>query len=93
MTYRIPLVFTPQPEGGYTVTSPVLPEMITEGDTLKEARANVEDAFAAVVEIYAEQNRALPAGILLPASRDLKIGTLRGAVKQLGIDWADFEKA
>ncbi len=41
--------------------------MITEGDTLKEARANVEDAFAAVLEIYAEQNRALPAGIALPA--------------------------
>ena len=33
MTYRIPLVFTPQPEGGYTVTSPALPELLTEGDT------------------------------------------------------------
>ena len=28
--YRVPLVFTPQPEGGYTVTSPVLPELLTE---------------------------------------------------------------
>jgi mRNA interferase HicA len=26
-------------------------------------------------------------------SRDLKIGTLRGAVRQLGIDWAAFESA
>lgn len=26
-------------------------------------------------------------------SRDLKTGTLRSAVKQLGIDWVDFEKA
>ncbi len=25
MLKRIPLVFTPQPEGGFTVTSPVLP--------------------------------------------------------------------
>ena len=66
--YRIPLVFTPQPEGGYTVTCPVLPELITEGDTLEEARRNVDDAFAAVQEIYAEQNRPLPAGIMLPAN-------------------------
>ena len=65
--YRIPLVFTPQPEGGYTVTSPALPELLTEGDTLEEAQANVQDAFDAVLEIYAEQNRALPTGIALPA--------------------------
>lgn len=60
MMFRIPLVFTPQPEGGYTVTSPALPELITEGDTLEEAHANVRDAFDAVVEIYAEQERELP---------------------------------
>jgi antitoxin HicB len=65
--YRVPLVFTPQPEGGYTVTSPVLPELLTEGDTLEEANANVRDAFEAVVELYSEQGRPLPAGISLPA--------------------------
>ena len=26
-------------------------------------------------------------------SKDLKTGTLRAAVKQLGIDWEDFDKA
>lgn len=67
MMYRIPLVFTPQPEGGYTVTSPVLPELVTEGDTLEEAHANVADAFDAVAEIYAEEKRPLPASILLPS--------------------------
>jgi antitoxin HicB len=65
--YRIPLLFTPQPEGGYTVTSPVLPELLTEGDTLEEAQANVRDAFGAVLELYAEQGRMLPASISLPA--------------------------
>jgi len=65
MLYRIPLVFSPQPEGGYTVTSPVLPELVTEGDTLEEARVNVRDALEAVVELYAEQGRALPSGIRL----------------------------
>ena len=33
-------MFSPQPEGGFTVTSPVLPELVTEGDTLDEAFAN-----------------------------------------------------
>src|SRR5947209_1336549 len=69
--YRIPLVFTPQPEGGYTVTSPALPELITEGDTLEEAQRNVQDAFEAVVEIYSEQNRRLPVAITLPAGEVL----------------------
>ena len=60
MIDRVPLVFTPQPEGGYTVTCPVLPEFLTEGDTLEEALTNVQDAFEAVVEIYAEQGRSFP---------------------------------
>lgn len=60
MMYRVPLVFTPQPEGGFTVTSPVLPELLTEGDTLAEAQANVHDAFQAVAELYAEEGRPLP---------------------------------
>jgi antitoxin HicB len=69
--YRVPLIFTPQPEGGYTVTSPVLPELLTEGDTLEEAQANVRDAFEAVVELYTEQGRLLPASIALPVSGEV----------------------
>jgi antitoxin HicB len=66
MLYRVPLIFTPQPEGGYTVTSPLLPELITEGDTLEEANANVADALAAVAELYAEFGKAWPTGLRLP---------------------------
>jgi antitoxin HicB len=61
MQYKIPLVLTPQPEGGYTVTSPLLPELVTEGDTAEEALENVKDALAAVVETYEELGRSLPA--------------------------------
>ena len=60
MEYKVPLVMTPQPEGGYTVTSPVLPELVTEGDTLSEALRNAKDALAAVVELYEEDGRSLP---------------------------------
>ncbi len=66
MLRRLPLVFTPQPEGGFTVTSPALPELITEGDTLEEAYGNVADALAAVVELYADEGRRLPETIDLP---------------------------
>ena len=62
MDYRLPLVLTPQPEGGYTVTSPPLPELITEGDSIDEALENVADAFFAVIELYEDLGRSLPIG-------------------------------
>ncbi len=71
MLYRVPLIFSPQPEGGFTVTSPTLPELVTEGDSLEEAYANVRDALAAVLELYADQGRPLPAGITLPAAGEV----------------------
>lgn len=60
MDYKVPLLLTPQPEGGYTVTSPLLPELVTEGDSMSEALDNVKDALAAVVEIYQDLGRQLP---------------------------------
>lgn len=58
-TYRVPLSLEPQPEGGYTVTSPVLPELITEGDTVEEALAHAREAFALVLDIYEDEGRPL----------------------------------
>jgi antitoxin HicB len=58
--YKLPLLFEPQPEGGYTVTCPLLPELITEGGTVAEALVNVEDALAAIIETYQDLNRPLP---------------------------------
>jgi antitoxin HicB len=43
-----------------------LPELLTEGDSLEEAYANVRDALAAVIELYADQGRALPQTTALP---------------------------
>ena len=66
MDYKIPLILTPQPEGGFTITSPTspaLPELVTEGDSISEALDNAKDALAAVVEIYQDQGRPLPQAI------------------------------
>jgi len=66
MQYKIPLLLTPQPEGGYTVTSPLLPELVTEGDTVDEALANVKDAVTAAIEMYEDLGRSLPQNAIIP---------------------------
>ncbi len=71
MEYKIPLVLTPQPEGGYTVTSPLLPELVTEGDSLDESLENVKDAFQAVIELYQELGRSLPENIQISDKNSL----------------------
>ena len=58
--YKIPLVLTRQPEGGYTVTSPLLPELLTEGDTIDEALMHVQDAVQVVGELYEDLGKSLP---------------------------------
>lgn len=66
MDYKVPLILTPQVEGGYTVTSPLLPELVTEGDSISEALENVNDALAAVIEIYEDTGRPLPRNTQIP---------------------------
>jgi antitoxin HicB len=65
MHCKLPLIFEPQPEGGYTVTSPLLPELITEGDTIEDAIENVRDALAAVFEVYRDMGRSLPPNLFV----------------------------
>jgi antitoxin HicB len=57
--YKLPVVLEPQPEGGYTLTCPLLPELITEGDTVQEALANANDALAALIEAHDALGRQL----------------------------------
>ena len=52
-----------QPEGGYVLPPRCLPELITEGESVAEALANAEDAFAAVVEIYEDRGIPIPSSI------------------------------
>lgn len=66
---KVPLVLTPQPKGGFTVTSPLLPELITDGDTLKEALDNVQDAILAVIELYEDLGREFPSNLEQDSSR------------------------
>jgi antitoxin HicB len=58
--YKLPLVLEPQPEGGYVVTCPILPELITEGENVQDALQNANDALAAIVEAFKKLKKPLP---------------------------------
>jgi len=60
---KIPLLLDPQKEGGWTVTSPILPELITEVDRLEDLNDRVGDAVKAVIELYDDMGRELPGGL------------------------------
>ncbi len=75
MNYKVTFIFTPQPEGGYTVTCKELPGLVTEGDSVDEALANLKDAFAATLELYEDLGRPLPEGIQVP-DEEVSIGNM-----------------
>ena len=47
---KLNVVLEPQEEGGYTVYVPSLPGCISQGETYKEAVANIKEA----IELYLE---------------------------------------
>jgi len=47
---RYTVLFEPAEEGGYVVTCPALPGLVTEGDTLEEARKMARDAIRGYLE-------------------------------------------
>jgi len=53
----------PQPEGGYTVLVPALPEVVTEGETREDALANAREAIEAVLEVYRDEGWRIPEDI------------------------------
>ncbi|MEI7989724.1 MAG: type II toxin-antitoxin system HicB family antitoxin [Chloroflexota bacterium] len=72
LLYKIPLVLEPQIEGGFIVTCPFLPELITEGDTAQEAIFNANEALLEVVETYKDTKCRLPSA-LQPSQADAPI--------------------
>ena len=52
--------FRPEPEGGFTVTCPKLPPVVTYGKTLEEAQANAREAIELCLEVMLEDGKVLP---------------------------------
>lgn len=51
---------TPDETGGYVVTCPALPGLVTEGDTLEEARAMATDAIKGYLESLKQDGEPIP---------------------------------
>jgi predicted RNase H-like HicB family nuclease len=62
---RYTVLFEPAGEGGFVATCPALPGLVTEGDTLEEAREMVRDAIRGYLESLAMDG--------LPAPNDIKL--------------------
>ncbi|MGI8726667.1 MAG: type II toxin-antitoxin system HicB family antitoxin [Solirubrobacterales bacterium] len=61
---NVEVVFEPQPEGGFTVYSPDLPGMVTQGETMEEATASAQEAIALYVESMRDRGKDVPLGIV-----------------------------
>jgi len=66
---KIPLVLEPQKEGGWTVTSPVLPELVTEVEDLKHLDEVVRDAINAVIELYEDMGKEFPSVLIADGTK------------------------
>jgi antitoxin HicB len=58
--YSFTVFFEPAAEGGYVVSCPALPGLVTEGDTLAEARKMAKDAIRAYVESLRKDGAPIP---------------------------------
>lgn len=88
---RYPARFEPAKEGGFVVTFRDIPEAITEGDTLEEAREMAADALLTAMDFYFEGRRKVPeaskAGkdeelVDLPVSAAAKVLLLNEMIEQ-----------
>lgn len=61
------VLFEPAEEGGYVVTCPALPGLVTEGDTLEEARAMARDAIQGYLESLRKDGLPMPEDVKLSA--------------------------
>jgi len=59
-TYTFTMLFEPAEEGGFVVTCPALPGLVTEGDTMEEAREMAEDALRLYLETLIEDGMTIP---------------------------------
>jgi len=67
--YSIRLYLEPNESGVYTVTSPDIPGLVTEGRTPEDIQANVQEALHSLQEAWQELGMGLPPA-LRPTLKD-----------------------
>ena len=76
---NFPVVFRPEPEGGFTVTVPSLAGCITYGKDLTEAKRMVQEA----IELYLED--LIAEGEPLPNETDTLLATINVTLPPLSV--------
>ena len=61
MLRKFRVILEPNKSGGYTVTVPLLPGCISEGDTREEALANIKEAIELYIESLQADGESIPA--------------------------------
>ena len=54
------IIITPDETGGYVVTCPALPGLVTEGDTIEDAREMARDAILGYLESLRMNGEPIP---------------------------------
>jgi len=60
-TFDFTVVLEPQPGGGFTVSVPALPEVVTEGETEAEALKMAAEAIGAILAYRRDAGIPIPA--------------------------------
>jgi len=80
--FRYTVLFEPAEEGGYIVTCPALPGLVTEGDTYEEARARAVEAIEAYLESLQIDGLPIPSDKKLtldPVKEEIRVSLPRSA--------------
>lgn len=60
MRYAYPYVVKPEPEGGFFISFPDVPEALTGADTAADVPRMAQDALVAALSFYTDDGRPLP---------------------------------
>lgn len=58
--FKYTVIYTSEPEGGFTVTMPSLPGCVTYGKDLNEAKKMAKDAISLYLESLKKHKEAIP---------------------------------
>ena len=61
--HELPVVLTPDEDGGFVVECPLIPGCISQGDTREEALANIREAIELCLESQEAEGWSLPAHV------------------------------
>lgn len=65
--YTYTILLEPDEDGGFVVTCPALPGLVTHGDTIAQARAHAAEAIELYLECLKAEGSSIPAGEEHPA--------------------------